>query len=120
MSFDDEPDVNITDDYVFVQEGGAVTRSQTKAVQSHVSPQQKGIPQRGLSVEAWALPSRRPRSSNLDPRGRFPQPSVGQVSQKTSEIFALAPRLSDDVDRWVRESNVTVGTRQPPRAMTVG
>ena len=34
MSFDDEPDVNITDDYVFVQEGGAVTRSQTKAVQS--------------------------------------------------------------------------------------
>ena len=28
---DIEPDENITDDYVFVQEGGAVTRSQTKA-----------------------------------------------------------------------------------------
>ena len=80
----------------------------------------EGYPQRGLSVEAWALPSRHPRSSNLDPRGRFPQPSVEQVYKKTSEIFALAPRLSDDVDRWVRESNVTVGTRQPPRAMTVG
>ena len=28
---DTEPDENLTDDYVFVQEGGAVTRSQTKA-----------------------------------------------------------------------------------------
>ena len=29
---DIEPDENLTDDYMFVQEGGAVTRSQTKAV----------------------------------------------------------------------------------------
>ena len=78
-----------------------------------------GLPHLSV-VEAWALPSRHPRSSNLDPRGRFPRPSVGQVSQKTSEILPLAPRLSDGDGRWVCESNVTVGPRQPPRAMTVG
>ena len=97
---------------------GQLANEKRQVFTSHLN--RRVPPQRGLSVEAWTLPSRRPRSSNLDPRGRFPQPSVGQVYKKTSEIFALAPRLSDDVDRWVRESNVTVGTRQPPRAMTVG